>query len=616
MKRWWIGLVLIVVLGAIGAAAIAGGSALYWSKSAPPEAATGWNEPQPEIRGQALVVAAHPLAAQAGAEILSRGGSAIDASVAVQAMLTLVEPQSSGLGGGAFALTYDHRLRALDAWDGRETAPAGATPEMFSTSTGEPMGFVEAMVGGRSVGVPGVVAMLAAMHHSGGRLPWAALFAPAIRAAEGGFEVTPRLHHLLRRDPLFRTMPAARALYFDGGSPIGVGERLANPELARVFHAVAREGPAGIYEGPVARAIVDAVKKARQPSSWKVVANTSWLGLGLPGDLGLMAAEANPGRLTLEDLRAYRAEQRAPLCVSYREWRVCGAPPPAGGVPVLQALMMLERFDFSGLGPRDPETIHLIAEVGRRAFADRNLYLADPAFVDVPTSGLLDPAYAQARSADIDPERATSAVSAGKPPGAQARARSASPERSSTSHFSIVDPQMNVVSMTTSVENVFGSRIVARGMVLNNQLTDFSFSPEREGAPVANAVAAGKRPRSSMSPVIVFDADGQPILVLGSPGGSRIIGYVLGVLVSVLEFGLSPDEAVRLPHALARGASVELEDRPWADGERARVVAALQAMGHEVDVVTCTSGLHVLKRDGLVWVPGVDPRREGRGVSP
>lgn len=600
-----IALALVVVLFAS-----IGGS----GKDEAPEGSTGRRQIEPVGAAPAMVVAAHPLASEAGAEILARGGSAADATVAVQAMLTLVEPQSSGLGGGAFALAWDARRQVLEAWDGREVAPDGATSSLFLDPEGEPLGFLEALVGGRSVGVPGVVAMLGALHRSQGVLPWSVLFQPAIDTAEEGFEVTSRLHSLLERDPVFRLMPAARALYYPNERALAVGARLRNPELAEVLRRVAREGPAGLYEGPVATAIVEAVKDAVQPAAWKLGLTATWRGAGLPGDLGLTAGQPQPGALTRADLTEYHPKTPPPLCIDYRSYRVCGLPPPSGALAVLQILSILERFEVAEDGPRSVEAVHLLVEASRLAFADRNTFYADPAFVEVPVAGLLDPSYTHARAGLIDRSEAMAEAKPGRPPGFEPRTRSDEDELPSTSHFSIADARGNVVSMTTSVENVFGSRVVVKGMVLNNQLTDFSFRPRNEDGPIANAVAPGKRPRSSMSPMIVFGEDGEPVLAVGSPGGSRIIGYVVDTIVSVLDHGLNAQEAVALPHVLSRGGAVELE-RGWESRkDQQTLVRALRDRGHEVEVSVFTSGLHVLQRTEEGWIPGIDPRREGRAV--
>jgi gamma-glutamyltranspeptidase/glutathione hydrolase len=621
VKRWIVGVVAtLVLLIAIGAAAVAWGLSAWRDEDVAPEAATAWNEPLQAVTSTvAMVVAAHPLASQAGAELLAAGGTAADAAVATQAMLTLVEPQSSGIGGGAFLLFFDGDRGDLEAWDGRETAPSRVDTSLFLDPDGEPLGFFEAVVGGRSVGVPGVIRMLGEVHARHGRRPWRELFQPAIRAARQGFEVTPRLSYLLGRDPLFRAMPAASDLYYPGGRALSAGAEFRNPALADALQVIADGGPEAFYEGEIAESIVRSVQSAVQPAEWKMVLNTALLGLGLE-TWTRPARTAAPGQLSAGDLKTYRAVERAPVCADYRErWRVCGMPPPtSGGVTVLQILKLLEPFDLSA-GPRAPEVVHLLAEASRLAFADRNRYLADPDFVDVPTSGLLDPDYLADRAQRIDPGQSMGAAEPGTPPGAPSARRTArSPERPSTSHFSVVDRVGNVVSMTTSVENVFGSRLVTRGFVLNNQLTDFAFVPTEGDRAVANRVQPGKRPRSSMAPVIVFDrASGEPLAAVGSPGGSRIIGYVAGALIGLLDGGLPADEAVRLPHVVNRNGATEVGARGWDPGDREAVVAALRAKGHEVRVTPMASGLHAVARPApdAAWRGGADPRREGEPVS-
>jgi len=621
VKRWIIGAAIaLVVLVATAAASIAWGLAAWRDRDVPPEASTAWNDPVDTVTStSAMVVAAHPLASRAGAEMLRAGGSAADAAVATQVMLTLVEPQSSGIGGGAFMLYFDADGGELEAWDGRETAPMLASESLFLEPDGDPLGFFEAVVGGRSVGVPGVLRMLADVHARHGRLPWARLFERTISTARQGFEVTPRLSYLLQRDPLLRAMPAASALYYPGGRALEAGTTFANPAYAEALERIASAGVEAFYEGPIADDIVAAVQTAVQPAEWKMVLNTALLGLGLE-TWTLAASTPVPGQLTATDLQAYRAIERAPVCVVYRKkWRVCGMPPPtSGGVTVLQILKLLEPFDLSA-GPRSPEVVHLLAEASRLAFADRNRYLADPDFVDVPVEGLLDPDYLTARSRLIDPAKSLGTAEPGTPPGGELSLETApSPERPSTSHFSVVDGAGDVVSMTTSVENAFGSRLVARGFILNNQLTDFAFSPTSGDRAVANRVEPGKRPRSSMAPMVVFDAaSGEPLLAVGSPGGSRIIGYVAGALVGVLDGGLAPDAALRLPHVVNRNGDTEVEDRGWSPGEREAVVEALEARGHTVRVTAMASGLHAIGRTSTAsaWHGGADPRREGEPVS-
>ena len=579
-----------------------------------PESATGIRKVAPAKTSAHMVVAAHPVAADAGHEILSAGGSALDAAVAVQAALTLVEPQSSGIGGGAFLLHWTAATGELRAYDGRETAPAAATPALFQHRDGRPMNFVQAVVGGRSVGVPGVLRALELAHRAHGRLPWKALFGPATRAAREGFEVTPRLHLLLTWDALLRTQPGARAYFYQGGqSAVPVGHRLQNPALADTFDRIAREGADALYTGPIAEDIVKRVRRAKRPSTAEAAFNYAAVWVGLTGGLGFEADEPNGGLLTTEDLAGYQAKIRTPVCVPYKAYRVCGFPPPtSGGITTLQILGILSHFDLGQYDPRSWQAAHLLAEASRRAFADRARYIADPAFVDVPTEHLLSAAYLKERAMSIDLENRKSTVE----PGQFARSAAQygtgrSLELPSTSHFVVVDAQRNIVSMTTSVENVFGARLMVRGFILNNQLTDFSFRATRDGKPIANAVAPHKRPRSSMSPLIVFDrAADQPVLAVGSPGGSRIIPYVAQATLGVLEWGLSPQAAVELPHVVNRGGPTELENQGW-NGTRDAVTRALEARGHTVRITEQNSGLHAVHITAEGLGAGIDPRREG-----
>jgi len=587
---------------------------VYWSATERSDFA-GWEVGDGELASAkaGMVSSANPHATAAGQRVLAEGGSAIDAAVVVQMVLGVVEPQSSGIGGGAFLLHYHAEDASLTAWDGRETAPASATPELFMQD-GEPLHFLAAVPGGRSVGTPGVVRMLAAAHAEGGRLPWSRLFDEAITLAEG-FEMSPWLHHMARRDPAMRTMPGRELFYDDNGHAKPVGARVENPELAEVLRALRDQGPDPLYRGAVAEDIVAAVRAASRPSTARAIANYLLLKAGAPVGMDAPADVPAPGGLTLQDLGAYQPKKRTPICIEYRRWRVCGMPPPtSGGVATLQILGILSHFNLSKYGPFAPETAHLLAEAERLAYADRNLWIGDPDFVDVPTAALLDADYLAARSSLIQVDARMKNAKPGTPPGAKAArfSEGRSPERPSTSHFTIVDGAGDIVSMTTSIENPFGSRVIARGIVLNNQLTDFSFDPERDGKPVANAVAANKRPRSSMSPLIIFDAaSGAPVAALGSPGGSRIIAYVTRAALGIMDFGLDPRAAIELPHIVNRGNDTELEERGWPPGALEQVQSHLERLGHDVSVTELISGLHAIAlREGRV-LGAADPRREG-----
>ena len=615
----WLLIVAIIAVGGLTVAYFAA-KALWADTDPPPELATGRRDVAEVRTSTTMAVAANPHAARAGHEILAAGGSAIDAAIAMQAVLTLVEPQSSGIGGGAFLLYLNAADRKMIAYDGRETAPAGATPQLFLHDDGTPYNFAEAVVGGRSVGVPGVLRMLEVAHKSHGRLPWARLFEAAIQLSEDGFEVSRRLHTLLRYDPLFRTMPSARAhFYQDDGRALPIGYVLKNPKLAQVLKTIAAEGADAFYEGPIAQKMINAVKRSKQPSLTVAAANyTMLMSMGAPYGIGSLASVENPGTLDLDDLKAYRPKLRDPVCIDYRRWQVCGfGPPTSGGITTLQIIKMLEPFELHKLSPTSAAYAHLFAEAAKRAFADRARYIGDPDFVDVPVAGLLDPEYLKRRSATIDPKKASPRAAPGEPAGVKT-AFASSEDRSlpSTSHLVVVDGQKNVVSMTTSVENVFGSRILVEGFVLNNQLTDFSFVPTKDGRPVANAVAPGKRPRSSMAPLIVRDRQtGEPVLAVGSPGGSRIIIYTARAALGVLDGGLTPQQAVELPHIINRNGATELENGGWADGALEQVKSALEAMGHEVKVAEQNSGLHAVQVTASGLLGGADPRREGLAVG-
>ncbi len=554
-----------------------------------PEQASGWTDKAPVTARHWMVAAANPLAAQAGARMLARGGSAVDAAIAVQLVLGLVEPQSSGLGGGSLLLVHDARTRRLTAYDGRETAPAAARGDRFLRN-GRPLEFHDAVIGGRSVGVPGTVRLLEAAHKRHGRLPWAELFAPAINLAEEGFALSPRLHALIGLDR-YLSQPRARAYFFDAnGKPAPVGTVLRNPAYATTLRAIAAGGADAFYTGAIARDIIDTAN------------NHPW----------------NPGDLTPADLAGYQVVVREPVCDGYRRYRVCGFPlPSSGGLTVLQILKMLEPFDIAAMGPATFWSVHFMSEAGRLAFADRGVFMADPAF-SPPPAGLLDSRYLLERSALIRPDGSLGIAAPGTPPQSVAPARRvamgahAAPEFESTSHFSIVDRQGNAVAMTTSIEDAFGSRLMTPGgFFLNNQLTDFSFVADENGKPVANRVEPGKRPRSSMAPTIAYDRHGRVAIVVGSAGGSAIINHVTKTLLGIIDWELDPQAAVALPNFGSRNGPTELESNTSV----AALAPKLRALGVAVQTPVMTSGTQAIVRTRGGWIGGADPRREGLVVG-
>ncbi|MBF0454236.1 MAG: gamma-glutamyltransferase [Magnetococcales bacterium] len=528
-----------------------------------------------------MIVAANPLAVEAGYEVLKKGGSALDAAVAVQMVLSLVEPQSSGIGGGAFLLHWDNTKKKLSAYDGRETAPAAARANRFLLPDSlQPQAFYQAVVGGLSVGVPGVVGMLGKAHENHGRTPWAELFTPARDLAQDGFVVSPRLSAQLTKDPYLKNSPTARFYFYNSdGTP---KKRLVNPAYAQTLQRLAERGAEGFYTGSLAEDIVDTVRHA-QP----------------------------PGDLTLADMRGYEAKQRQPICHLYRTNRLCSIPPPtSGGIAVLQLLGILDHFEVGDKSHHSAEMVHLFTQAQRLVFADRDYFVADSDFVPVPIKELLDGDYLKRRAKAIDPSRDRGKASRGNPQGNASYFREGGEEFSlpSTSHISIVDGWGSAVSMTTSVENRFGSRLMVGGFLLNNQLTDFTFVPTLKGQPVANRVEPGKRPRSSMAPVMVFDLDGNLRIVAGSPGGSRIIGYVAQTLWNLMAWGLDPQSAVAAAHVGNRNGVTELEKGTSLESHKAK----LESMGHSVIIKAMTSGLNVITLKEGVLQGGTDPRREGR----
>jgi gamma-glutamyltranspeptidase / glutathione hydrolase len=558
-----------------------------------PEAASGYTEKTGVTAKKFMIAAANPLATDAGYQVLRAGGSAIDAAIAVQMVLTLVEPQSSGIGGGAFLMYYDGK--DVKAFDGRETAPSAATEKLFQTPEGKAMPFIEGVVGGRSVGAPGVLRMLEMAHKQYGRLPWASLFAPAIKLAEEGFAVSPRLNNLLKAEQHLKKDPLAAAYFYDReGNPLPVGHLLKNPELARVLRDIALGGANVFYTGQIAR---DIEAKVRNHPS-------------------------NPGLLTATDIAGYQAKQRDAVCTDYKRWSVCGFPPPSsGGIAIAQMLGMLETKDMSALAPRDgplnADAVHVFSEAGRLAYADRGRYVADTDFVPLPGNSikpLLDKKYLAERASLIT-DKSMGQAKFGTPPGTTnlAWGLDTSPELPSTSHVSIVDARGHAISMTTTIENQFGSRQMVRGFMLNNQLTDFSFDAADANGPVANRVQGGKRPRSSMAPTLVFDKTTKKlVLATGSPGGSAIINYVGKVLVGTLDWRLDVQQAISLPNFGSRNGPTEIEQGRVSNA----LVEQLQARGHNVRLMEQTSGLQGIMRTTIngeeVWFGGADPRREGK----
>lgn len=534
-----------------------------------------------------VVSAADPRAAAAGLEMLRAGGSATDAAIATAIMLTLVEPQSSGIGGGGFLVHHDGRSRALTSFDGREEAPAAATPAWFLDANGQPMPYNVATIGGKATGVPGNIRMFALAHERHGRLPWAKLFEPAIRLARSGYQLTERGQQAVAgwRPEAFRLTPWARATYLDtNGQPKPVGSLIRNPELADLFEQVARRGPDFFYTGPVAQKIARAVATAPR----------------------------NPAPMTPGDLASYDAKEREVRCGSYRRHRICGmGPPSSGATTVFAILKQLERFDLAALGPDNPQAWHLIGESMRLAYADRAAYLADPDYVSVPVPGLMDPGYLASRSGLITTARAMPRVTHGTPPGAMKIAISPAPEPAGTSHMVATDRQGNVATLTSTIESPWGSGLVVDGMFLNNELTDFSRAPAVNGVPVANRVEGGKRPLSSMSPTIVYGPDGQVRLAIGAAGGLTIIAQVAKSIIGVIDWGRPAQQAIALPTLTVAGEGIAVERGTALE----RMVPALTALGHKVMVRDPGFKANAIEWVGGRWVGAADPRSEGVALS-
>ena len=532
---------------------------------------------------KAVVSAAHPLASEAGLSILKRGGSAADAAIATMLALTVVEPQSSGIGGGGF-IVYQPASGPVGSIDGREKAPGVASPKQFLGEDGKPMPFMKAATGGRSVGVPGNVALAAEAHKKWGKLPWATLFEPAIKLAEG-FTISPTMARFIAfgQDSLKQAGPEGRALYYDkDGAPLKAGTTFRNDKLAATLRLIAAKGADAFYKGLIAASIVKTVS----------------------------TAEANPTAMTLADLAAYKAEVRDPVCGTYRQYKICGmGPPSSGGTGVLAMLKQLERFDMKGLGKDNPVSWHLFGESQRLAYADREKWIGDPGFVAVPTNGLADPAYLGARSALINAGDRMAKAEAGMPAGAPtARVNAADNEVAGTTNFAVADSAGNITTWTSTVEKTFGSGLVAEGFVLNNELTDFNFAPEDQGKLTANHVQPGKRPRSAMSPTIVYDASGKPILAIGAAGGVTIIAQVTKAIIGVLDWGLPVEEAIALPQLIAIGDRFAVEKGTMLE----TMIPAFTAMGHKPVATALPLKLNGVQRVAGGWRGGADARGEGR----
>ena len=555
--------------------------------SVAPEQSSGLEAKQLVKANDWMVTAANPLATQAGADVLARGGNAVDAMVAVQLMLGLVEPQSSGIGGGAFLVYFDNEANQLKTYDGRETAPLDATPRLFQDENGKPLKFYDAVVGGRSVGTPGTVQLLWDTHQKYGKLEWASLIEPVAQLAEKGFTISPRLATLIANDQQRLSRFATTKAYFFNadGSPKTAGTLLKNPEYAATLEAIAKDGAKAFYQSEISADIINTVQTAK----------------------------GNPGVLAQKDFDAYSIKQREPVCSAYESYDICGmGPPSSGALTVGQILAMTEQFDLKSWGPNDAKSWQVLADASRLAFADRGMYMADQDYVPMPTQGLVNTDYLKERAQLITAGKALESAPSGTPPWdhAMQRSQDISIELPSTSHFNIVDSDGNVVSMTTTIENAFGSRLMVRGFLLNNELTDFSFKTHNDGKPIANRLEPGKRPRSSMAPTIIMQDD-KPYMAIGSPGGSRIIGYVAQAIIAHTQWDMDIQQAINQPHFLNRFGALDLEKGTSAENFKPE----LEKMGFEVNIRDLNSGLHAIRitKEGLEGA--ADPRREGAAIG-
>ena len=564
-----------------------GAAANQAADSVAPEHSSGLEQKQLVKAKDWMVTAANPLATQAGADILKQGGNAIDAMVTTQLMLGLVEPQSSGIGGGAFLVYWDAKKQQLTTYDGRETAPLAATPRLFQDENGEPMQFYDAVVGGRSVGTPGTVKLMWDTHQKYGKLEWKKLIEPVVEVAKNGFTISPRLATLIEKDAeRLSRFPATKAYFFNSdGSAKQQGTLLKNPEYAATLEAIAKGGADAFYQGKIASDIVNTVQ----------------------------SAAGNPGVLAQADFDAYQIKQRQPVCSAYQSYDICGmGPPSSGALTVGQILAITEQFDLKNWGPDNAKSWQVIADASRLAFADRGMYMADEDFVPMPTQGLNNPDYLKQRAKLITPGKALESAPAGTPPWdyAQRQSRDESIELPSTSHFNVVDKEGNVVSITTTIENAFGSRLMTNGFLLNNELTDFSFRTHKDGYPIANRLEPGKRPRSSMAPTIIMQDD-KPYMAIGSPGGSRIIGYVAQAIIAHTQWDMDIQQAINQPHLLNRFGTLDIEQGTEAE----KFKSELEKMGFEVNIRDLNSGLHAILFKNNELEGAADPRREGAAIG-